>query len=96
MTRAKAKGDGPARHVYEFDNGDTDWIVAESEEHAQRIYRKLFGGRAPKASCRQVPDCKPLTMRASGEDGAASPTETRLAAQWAADVEAGLLGSTVI
>lgn len=80
-------------NVYEIDDGETHWIVAESEAEARKVWYDLLGKADTEIVIEAMgilPDSKELTISDSGENG---ETITRTAAEWAA-VETGLIGTT--
>lgn len=86
------------RAVYEFEDGETTFVVAETEEQAWAFYRDEWGGEAPddEVSCTRVPDDRVLTVGFDDREPGSPASQTQTAAEWAREstVIPSLLAST--
>lgn len=81
------------KNVYEINDGETHWIVANSEGAARKLWYEFFGKVDPELVIEgmgTLPDDQELTIDESGENG---ESITRTAAQWAEN-EDGFIGTT--
>jgi hypothetical protein len=79
------------KHVYLFEAGESDWIVATTKDRARAIYFDLYGQDEP---CRKLRDNQRLTIRYDEDAPPGTEAQTKTARQWARETEPGPLAST--
>ena len=88
----------PAAAVYEFNDSEITFIVAESEEQAWAYYRENIEPDATpeEVTCDRVADDRVLTVSYDDHEPGQPSSETKTAGEWAREsvVVPSLLAST--